>query len=364
MSRYQGLFVLILLIPFNAYTTPPPPTIEGVDCIFPEPEEVICSGQHPGDATTAIRQLEDASTTTTGIISTAANSAFRSAFNSLVGSINREEIASGLAAGDHSLDLSAWAAFSHVDTDNTHRPTRSNSKSNTVLVGVDTFLGENLIIGVALGLEETSTDTLFNLGEQENTGYTVAPYVGYLLTPNFSIDASFGYTTVDIDQFRTSVAPIAVPGINVGDTESDRVFVAGNLNYFNTYDRWLFAGRVGVIYAEEDIDAVVEVGPDAFTSAARTVEFGQVQLAAELAYTGLAFEPYVNAVYENDFEREDVLLNSAQAAPANDDDSFRLGFGMRYFWSDAASIHFNFDWQVDRDEFESNALTVNGRWAF
>ncbi|MDX1519246.1 MAG: autotransporter outer membrane beta-barrel domain-containing protein, partial [Gammaproteobacteria bacterium] len=332
--------------------------------IFPEPEEVICSGQHPGDATTASRHIEDASTTTAGLISSAANSAFRSAFNSLLGSVERQDLDTGLAAGDHSLDLSAWAAFSHVDTDNTHKPTRFNSKSNTVLVGVDTSINENLIIGLALGVEETSIDTVFNLGEQELNGYTVAPYIGYLLTPNFSIDASFGYTTVDIDQFRISVAPIAVPGVNTGDTESDRVFVSGNLNYFNTFDRWFFAGRLGVIYAEEDIDAVVEVGPDAFTSAARTVEFGQVQVAAELAYTGLEFEPYLLAVYENDFEHEDVLLNSAQVAPANDDDSFRLGLGMRYFWSDQASINFTFDWQIDRDDYESKALSVNGRWAF
>lgn len=351
----------LIFLSARAYATPP--IIQGLDCIFPEPETVICSGQHPGDATTATKQLEDSSTSLTGNISSAASSALRSGLRGATGSIYRQELSLGLSAGNAFDDVSAWAAFTHLDTENDHLPTQFDSNLNSVLVGIDAAPQENMVVGFAVGLENTSVDTLFNAGEQDIDGITIAPYFGYLFNPNLSMDASFGYTNSDIDQFRLDATNLT--SIIYGNTDSDRLFVSGNLNYYQGFDRWFFTGRAGVVYAEEDIEAVIETGgPDAFTSAARTLNFGQVQLEAELAYTGMEFEPYLSVVYENDFEREDVLLNSAQPAPANDDDSFRLGFGMRYYWSDEASIHFNFDWQLDRSEYDSHALSVSGRWAF
>ena len=148
----------------------------------------------------------------------------------------------------------------------------------------------------------------------------------------------------DIDQNRLDSTNLT--NIITGDTDADRLFGAANINAFTTVmDNLYVGGRVGVVLAKQDIDAVIESGgPDAFTSAARTVEFGQVQVGAEIAYLGNAWEPYATAHYEYEFNRQDVLLNSAQAQPSNDDDGFVVGGGVRYFgdggwsgWSSSTS---------------------------
>jgi len=259
--------------------------------------------------------------------------------------------------------MAVWVSYSRVNTDNDHLPTRFDADTDSVFVGFDILPHENLVTGVALGFENTEVATSFNAGKQDIDAFTIAPYAGFLLTNNFSIDASFGYTDSDIDQFRLDSTNLT--SIINGDTDSDRWFVSGNLNYFKRFNQWLFNGRLGVVYADEDIDAVVETGgPDAFTSPKRTLKFGQFQVAGELAYVAMEIEPYVMLMYENDFEREDVLLNSAQPAPDNDDDSFRAGLGFRYFPTNDLSLQLHWDWQLSRNDFDSNSLLITGRLEF
>ena len=362
-KAYFHVFVASLVLGSQfAWGTPPP--IEGYDCIFPEPANVICSGQHPGDASTANKQIETNSTITTRSISGAANGAFDTQQRSSLGQYQRYDLSdTGLAAGTGFQNLSAWTSYSRISTDNEHQPTLSSGGTNLFLFGVDSLIRDDLVLGMAFGVEDTSIETFFNAGEQEVSGVTFAPYAAFLINDHFSVDASIGYSNNEIQQFRLD--SVNLTSLINGDTNSDRFFYSFNLNYYRAMSRWLFNSRLGVIYAEEDIDAVVETGgPDAFTSAARTIHFGQFVAAFELAYSAGNFEPYLMAAYENDFKREDLLLNSTQAAPANDENGFRLGLGFRYLYSDSLSVNFNWDKQFDRDDFDTHVLSMSARVSF
>ncbi|MDZ7737050.1 MAG: autotransporter outer membrane beta-barrel domain-containing protein [Gammaproteobacteria bacterium] len=88
---------------------------------------------------------------------------------------------------------------------------------------------EAALFGIAIGYEHTDIDTGFNRGNVESDGFTIAPYAGFLLDDLLSVDATLGYTRIDVDQFRTD--PASGARITSG-TISDRWFASANMNLF------------------------------------------------------------------------------------------------------------------------------------
>ena len=275
----------------SVHATVPPIGFEGADCIFPEDPDQICSGQHPGDATTAAPLQPVFYNTFFGGLNQARGS--RQGVGALVrGDENLAgNFVRGQAAGDHGLGLSAWANYSVTETDNTFAATRFQSSQDVFMIGADITPFDTLIIGGVFGYESNDVKTVFNAGAQDISGYTLAAYAGYLVTDFMSVDVAGGFSNIDIDQTRIDSTNFT--NTIRGDTDSDRLFASANLNLFTTYGDLAVTGRTGFIVAKEEIDAVIESGgPDAFNSAARTVEFGQILAGAEVAWIGEMFEPY------------------------------------------------------------------------
>jgi len=271
----------------------------------------------------------------------------------------------GYAAGGYFAHWAGWASYTKTMTDNTKFFTETDGNLDSTLVGFDASPMENMIVGIAVGYENNDIDTKFNAGHQTVKGFTIAPYIGYLFHPNFSVDASAGYSNIDIDQFRRDATGTFI--IN-GNTDSDRWFVAGNLNAFTRVNDFAFAGRVGIIYAEDDIDSVVEVGEVAgigeFTSPSTTIEFGQFQVGGEVAYSVTAIEPYASVLYEHDFEFEKVKFDSGLPHLPQDRSDVRFGLGARYFSDYGFSA--NLEWSIitGREGIDSHTLGLTGRLDF
>ena len=272
---------------------------------------------------------------------------------------------SGLAAGSGFNNVSTWANFNRIHSSDDLISTAYDTSTNSGLFGVDFVPMENMVLGIAFGYEDHDTKTKFNTGNQDISGYTIAPYMGYLINDTFSFDISFGYSDFDIDQTRTD----NVTGTLVnGDTESDRWFTSFNLNAFTTYNNWFLSGRVGFVYAEEDQDGYAETGAAGAALnpnvASQTIEFGQFQIGGEAAYAFGNMEPFFAAYYEHDFEREDVVVNAGQIRPENDEDDIRFSAGVRYFSTGPFSGVLQWDTILDRADFDSNTLSFYGRYEF
>jgi hypothetical protein len=149
-----------------------------------------------------------------------------------------------------------------------------------------------------------------------------------------------------------------------------RFFVSGNLNGFTRYNNFVISGRIGVLYANDDKDAIVETGDpaDAFTTDSRTIELGELQVGGDIAYSAWKLEPYATFFYEYDFIYEDLILDPGLIAAfgnaANDTSDFRIGFGARYFGNDGFSS--NLEWMAiaGREEFDSHVLSLTLRLDF
>lgn len=267
----------------------------------------------------------------------------------------------GRAAGDGFDNWSPWISYARTRSSNDLASTAYKGTADSFLLGADYTFSDRLVAGVSLGYDDSNIDTRFNNGGYETEGYTIAPYVAYLLTDTISVDGTLGYSNMNIDQSRTN--PIDGNRI-VSDTDSDRWFVAANVNKFHQYGNFMLLGRAGLIYSEDDRDGFSERGSGGQTVASNRSEFGQVQIGGEVAYSVHAIEPYASVYYQYDFENETPVVAAGQPRPSGDDDEYRLSGGFRYFGNNGFSGVVEYSGSTGRDNFDSHTLTFIARLQF
>jgi hypothetical protein len=266
---------------------------------------------------------------------------------------------SGLNAGDGVISYGAWLSYSYSDFDNDLSSTAYDGDRHTVLGGVDFAPWENTVIGVAVGYEDSDIDTAFNLGNQETDGYTIAPYFGALLTDTWSVNFSFGYSSIDYDQFRTD----PTTGTRITSSpDGDRWFGMFNLNGMTTYGNWLLGGRVGRLWAKNEIDAFTESNTTAVADFRS--KLGTWNIGGDAAYSFGAFEPFVSATYEYDYSMTEIAVATGPQ-PDNDRDDVLFAAGVRYFGGNNG-ISGNLDWtrRLGRSNYDEDMFTLSIRVDF
>jgi len=271
----------------------------------------------------------------------------------------------GLAAGEGFGAWSVWASYSRSSFESDVRVAPFDADLDSALIGADTLLGERLVVGLAAGYEATDADTQFNAGGQDTDGFTVAPYVAWLINDTFSVDLSAGYSTLSTDSDRVDPANGARL---TADFDSERGFVTANLNGTWLAGRFVIGARVGMLHSGEIQDGYTEAGgPSVRTVRKRHVDLTQGYVGGDVAYALGAWEPYVTAVYRNDFASDDGsgaggLPNAVGSTQPDDDDEFQLGLGVRYF---GKRVTGSFEWLTTegREDFEDDTFTLTLRLA-
>jgi outer membrane autotransporter protein len=227
-----------------------------------------------------------------------------------------------------------------------------------VLFGVDAMHGDNLLMGVALGLDRTDVRTRFNAGEQGVTGMTIAPYIGVLFSDWLTMDATFGYGDAQTDQFRTTAGGARINS----DVESSRVFGSVNATATHAIDRLLLSARTGALYATQKDDSFIEsngtVIPESRTN------LGRFLLGGELAYAAGNWEPFVGGTYQYDFTRTETVFAPGVAQPRNDDADLLFAVGLRYYGDDGLSGAIEYNKLIGRRNLDEDTISANVRWTF
>lgn len=285
----------------------------------------------------------------------------------------------GLNAGDGmgGSVFGLWGNYSYNDFDSDFAfqgtSLAYDADAHNVLGGFDRLFGERVLLGVAFGYQWLETDTRFNGGGQDSDGFTVAPYAAVLLSDIFSIDVSGGYSSLEYDQSR--ISPADGTGIEA-NFDSDRWFVATNLNAFLPVDRFIFGAKIGYLYTEEDQDAYLETGSTASanagllrTVASRNIDLEQLVVGGEIAYdAGNNFEPFFIVEYRNDLSRSNGngaggLPGNFTAVQAGDDDEVQLSAGFRYYTNWGVTTSFEYQRVEGRKDFDSNLYMLTLRTA-
>ena len=112
---------------------------------------------------------------------------------------------------------------------------------------------------------------------------------------------------------------------------TDRDFVATNLTYAVPRGNWYLTGWLGWLKATQDQEGFTE--SDGTTVGSDDLDFERWSLGGEAAYSLRSSETYLSVIYEK--ETDDNQIEFATGAqPSDDDDSYLIGIGWRYFGSD------------------------------
>lgn len=267
---------------------------------------------------------------------------------------------SGLAAGGDGPSYGVWASYSYSDFDNDFAATALDGHRHNLLFGADMTPRDNMVLGFAVGYEFSSIDTDFNSGDQDTDGYTVAPYFGLILSDNWNVSASVGYSSLDTDQFRTD--PLLGTRVE-SNPDSDRWFGTLNLNGYANWNDWLFTGRIGMLQARNIQESFDE--SDGTAVGKSTTELGQWNVGGEAAYTWGEFEPFARASYENDYSLTRITVAGTGPQPSGDDDNWLIGLGLRYFSSENG-LSGNIEWykRLGREDYDEDTFAATLRWDF
>ena len=267
---------------------------------------------------------------------------------------------SGLSAGEGGPSYGVWASYSYSDFENDFSATLLDGHRHNVLFGADMTPRDNMVLGLAGGYEFASIDTDFNGGDQDTDGFTIAPYFGLVLSDNWNVSASVGYSSLDTDQFRTD--PLLGTRVT-SSPDSDRWFGTLNLNGYTTWNDWLFSGRIGMLQARNIQESFDE--SDGTEVGRFTTELGQWNVGGEAAYGWGDFEPFARVSYERDYSQSRLTLIGTGPQPSNDDDNFLFGLGLRYFSSDNG-LSGNIEWykRLGREDYDEDTFSATVRWDF
>lgn len=268
----------------------------------------------------------------------------------------------GRAAGEELEGIGVWGSYSNMSFKNTGSGTEYDGGRHNVMFGTDIQPIDNTVLGIALGYELTDIVTSFNDGALDSQGFTLTPYLGIAINENWSLDALFGYGSLDIDQFRIS------SGTRItSDTEAERWFVSSNLTYGTLIlNNFYVEGSGGLLRAIEAQKSYTESNND--EQARVFTGLSQLQLSSKITYLGFTdVQPYFGVTYNRDTSTSSgaTLTNSSgNTISYSDKDDYLLNTGLRYQKSDTVSAGVDITHRVARDNNEESTISLDMRVIF
>ncbi|MBP9800812.1 MAG: autotransporter outer membrane beta-barrel domain-containing protein [Sterolibacterium sp.] len=184
--------------------------------------------------------------------------------------LTSNESLSGMAAGGQN----AWNTWSNLtNNNNEYKSLSQNVVASTV--GFDYALNPALVVGASVAVDRASGSLL----NATTKGYSVAPYIGWQISKEFSLDASAGW-----GESKTQAGTV--------EFKPERFFYGANLNYTQWAGNLQFAGKASYLYGEEKYDA---------TTLNTKNKIDQWRLGGQVSYwlSGGAM-PFVGVSYSHD----------------------------------------------------------------
>lgn len=275
----------------------------------------------------------------------------RDDFSLLAQGLKDSPAAGGGSGGDSE---SLWISAAANSLENTFSRTAFYGATHNLLAGFDLTRSDKFVFGVAAGHEASNFTTTFNTGNERTRGFNVAPYVAFLLTPAWTLDASFGYGEFDTRQSRTlGTGPLTTLAVD-SKFSSTREFASANLTNVSTLGGWTLTGALGFTAARRKHRAYTESDGTTVAGASQSVEQGN--LLGEAAYGRGASEIFLGALYERTRDPVPVQF-AAGAQPANDPDGALLSAGWRYFGK-GLTTNFVFSRRVSQEQIEEYGFSM------
>jgi len=266
----------------------------------------------------------------------------------------------GKASGSAPKRFGVWANASYTYLENTQANSNFDGDVVNAMAGADYLLTDRILVGLALGYENQDITTKFNAGKLEGNGFTVSPYVAFILNKNISFDLTIGHSWVDYDVSRSN-------GTITGSTEGDRWFGVANANFTTNINRWQLGATAGYLYTQEKQDAYNESNGRGVDSV--YVHLGQARLTGKAGYlipTGFGYlNPYGSARIEYDVVKNPAAVIDASGTKAsNDDFGVTFGLGVSAGIGDSTTVNLEGNTTQFREDLNVYGVSGNVRYKF
>ncbi len=256
----------------------------------------------------------------------------------------------GAAAAAGKPRWNVWGALARATVGYSFQPLQSGGTVNVALGGLDYTFGENLIVGVAVSDERTRVSTPFNGGSLSANGNTIAPYLGWRITPNWQMDATVGFGSTSLNSVDNSAGSIT------GNNKDKRTMASVGLAYNQIMGKWLLTGRGGLSSSEDKFSAYT-LSNNTFV-AASTSRTLQLRAGGQAMYNAGAVLPFVGLTYINDLQRPNQTPVGGQSA-ANDRDGWQVRLGLNIPTKGALYGSVAISTEVGRSQVKNNQLMAN-----
>lgn len=230
----------------------------------------------------------------------------------------------GLSAGDQPGAWGAWGNLNYTRLENSLSSSRYEGDLYSLIAGADYRLSDTILVGITLNYEDNRVDTDFNDGRADSDGFTLTPYLGYLLSKGedsslaLSLMAGYGDLSHDTRRDQGSL-PVS------GDYDATRWLVELDLNWYRLVDRWNLHAFGGYLWAEQKSDAFTE--SDGVTWVERTYRLGEFKLGGQASYRlNDSFEPYARVAYYYNPNGEDLHVSYDPSQGDEQELELLLGF--------------------------------------
>lgn len=261
----------------------------------------------------------------------------------------------GMSAGTGAGKWNVWSNLSLNDTSQSYTALnnfKSHSKTEvtTGVLGVDYGLTPAVVLGLSAAYDDgdgrgRNFAPLETTNASDSRGYLFAPYVGWQIDQNLTLDASAGWGRGRLETDSGTEAT------------ASRWFGAANLNYSRWLGNWQFAGRASYLHGVEDYGDTRLNGAKFLGTGARNT-LGQLRLNVQAGYWMGGLMPHVSLAYANDVRRKTTL----SAAPGNPIGraGWLLGAGVNFFsLKDAVTGGVVYHQELGRSHQQFHSLMAN-----
>ncbi len=260
----------------------------------------------------------------------------------------------GLAAGGA---LQAWNVWGNIDQNETNLDYLVNAGRNrsaidvrTTVVGVDYALSPQLVAGLSLAFDHGEGWGRRNANAKNHNdidGNMIAPYLGYQIDKEWTLDASFGFGSGDFS---------ASGGV---EADADRWFAAANLSYVRWVGNWQFTGKASYLHGEEDYgNSKVNGATQANTASTNTLD--QVRIGVQAGYWVNGFMPYAGLGYTSNVHRSSDLGEDPLGR-----DALIAALGVNFFsLSSKVTGGFLYEEELNRSRSDNRVLSANLNFRF
>lgn len=251
-----------------------------------------------GSTETSSASTKQSSTATNSAITSALANRFRSDPTQIGGMALH-----GVAAATPGKRWNMWANLTHNDTEHAYTNAAGNNVKNgndalTTVVGGDYALSPKMALGVAASFDRAS-GVSYNDGNPSNSltnkGYMIAPYIGYSLSREMSIDASLGFGQGELTQTGNTSA------------NADRWYGGVNLNYASWLGKTQISGKLGYQHAEEKYGRTKLANGTLVNGTDSVNKIEQLRLGVQAGWWMNGWMPYVGLAYASDIRRTSSL---------------------------------------------------------